>query len=108
MKRRYVQDPDTLKLIEVTEGVGPDRRLGDAALWGDRHYDGLGTTDGVDISSRSKQRAYMKSTGLVDAGDFTNHFAKARKEQDAYHSGHRPTVTKRDLERTMYELNKGR
>ena len=33
---------------------------GSYALAGDRHYEGMRATDGTDISSRSKHRAYMK------------------------------------------------
>lgn len=44
-------------------------------------YDGLRTTDGVDISSRKKRREYMKSTGTTDPSDFASGYQR-RKEQE--------------------------
>lgn len=57
------------------------------ALAGDRHYDGLRATDGTDISSRAKHRAYMKSRGLTDAGDFKETWQKAEAERTALRAG---------------------
>lgn len=103
-RRRWVQDPETLELIEITEDRSPNRRAGDAALWSDRHYDGLTTTDGVDISSRTKHREYMKQHGLATYDDFTQTFDRARKERDAYMSGERGSVNRADIERSIHRL----
>lgn len=106
-RRRYVQDPVTLKLHEVTEDYVPDARRGDAALWSDRHYENLGTTDGVDISSRTKHREYLKRTGYTTFDDFKGEFARRQEQRDAYHRGERGTVSRRDIERAIDQL-KGR
>ena len=52
------------------------------ALAGDRHYDGMRAPDGVDISSRTKHREYMKSRGLAMADDFKGVWSKAAKERE--------------------------
>lgn len=57
------------------------------ALAGDRHYDGLIATDGTDISTRTKHRAYMKAHGLTMADDFKGTWAQAQKEREALRSG---------------------
>lgn len=102
-RRRYRQDPVTFELVEVTEDREPDRHVGDAALWGDRGYDGMRTTDGVDISSRSKHRSYMQAHGLTTADDFKGEFARRQVERDDYHrSG--GSVSRDDIRRAMYEM----
>lgn len=104
-RRRFIQDPATLKLIEVSDDYTASREAkNDGALWGDRHYDGMTTTDGVDISSRSKHRNYMKSHGLTTFDDYKGEFAKQQQERDAYHRGERRTITKADIERSIHQL----
>lgn len=102
-RRRYRQDPVTFELVEVTEDRAPSR-MGDATLWNDRHYENLGTTDGVDISSRSKHRAYKQATGLEDYDDFKGEFARRQVERDKYHSGERGSVSRSDIERAIQTL----
>lgn len=105
MKRRFVQDPVTLKLIEVTDDYMPSRSAkADGALWGDRHYEGMTTTDGKDISSRSKHRQYMRETGMTTFDDYKETFAKKQAERDAYHMGQRGSVDRRDIERAIHKL----
>lgn len=82
-RRRYRYDPESGEMIEVTaEQRQADVRL--SGLWGDRHYDGLRTTDGVDISSRKKHREYMKRTGLTTADDFKSSWDKAKRDREHY------------------------
>ena len=68
------------------------------ALAGDRHYDGLRATDGTDISSRSKHRAYMKEKGLTTADDFKETWAKSNREREALRDG---TFKDKDLRETL-------
>jgi hypothetical protein len=68
------------------------------ALAGDRHYDGLRATDGADISSRTKHRAYMRERGLTVAGDYKETWAKAQKERDALRAG---TFKDKELRETL-------
>jgi hypothetical protein len=59
----------------------------DNPLAGDRSYDGLRAQDGTDISSRSKQREYMKRNGLASPDDFKETWAKAEAKRDEYRQG---------------------
>lgn len=87
--REYSASPD----IPVCCGHGMARYFstvrGDALLqshFGDRHYDGMRSTDGTPIDSRSKHREYMKRKGLTTIDDYTQTWAKAEKERQAYRS----------------------
>jgi hypothetical protein len=102
-RRRFIQDPKTLELIEVTADYQPDTRAGDAALWGDRHYDGLRAPDGSDISSRAKHKAYMKATGLTTTDDYKGEWSRAKEARENYQrSG--GTVSKRDIASAIAKL----
>ena len=103
--KRWRQDPVTLQLVEVkTDSRGTSRQSTDGVLWGDRGYDVMATTDGVDISSRTKHREYMRAHGLTTYDDYQGEFAKRQAERDAYHSGERGTVTSKDIERAIARL----
>lgn len=43
-------------------------------------YSNAQTTDGVDISSRTKRREYMKATGVTDSSDFSPAYVERRKK----------------------------
>jgi len=75
-------------------------------LWGDRHYDGLQATDGTDISTRKKHREYMRRTGYTTVDDFTDSWARAKREREHYlrHGG---SVSKADISDAIERL-KGR
>lgn len=102
-RKRYRQMPD-LSLVEITDDDYMPSTKGDASLWNDRHYDGLKTTDGHDISSRSKHRQYAKHTGLVDFDDYKETFAKRQAERDAYHSGKRGSISRHDIDYAIHQL----
>lgn len=104
-RRRYRQDPETLELVEITSERDPDRKLGDASLWNDRHYEGLSATDGADISSRTKHRQYKKATGYEDFDDYKGEFARREAERNAYRSGAQGTVTREAIERAIHQMN---
>lgn len=67
------------------------------ALAGDRHYDGLRSTDGADISTRSKHREYMKSKGITMASDYKETWKKEAEKRDAFYSGTPDTTLKKDV-----------
>lgn len=83
-RRRYVQDPMTGELIEITADYQPTLRNDSGALWGDSSYDGLRATDGTDISSRTKQRQYMKANNLTTVDDFKDSWARAKEQRERY------------------------
>lgn len=107
-KRRWIQDPKTLKLIEVLPGedfilsLHPDS----GALWGDRQYVGLRATDGTDISSRTKHREYMRSNGLTTVDDFTEEWKRSTSQREAYFRGE-DKERRSDVERAFYHHMKG-
>lgn len=107
-RRRYIQSKEPpYNLIEVTDGYEPDRRVGDASLWGDRSYDGLRATDGTDISSRSKQREYMRLNGLATVDDFKETWAKAKEARERYYT-QGGSFNRRDIERAIHQLQNKR
>lgn len=102
-RRRYVYDPATKEMVEITQGAEPEVRADAGALWGDRHYEGMRASDGTDISSRSKHRQYMKNNNLTTMDDFTNSWAKAKEQRERlYTQG--GTFTRNDIERAMYQV----
>lgn len=82
---------------------GPAREAGYMVM-GDQFYDGGRAPDGSDISTRTKHREYMKRTGLVTFDDYAQTFAKEQERRDAYHSGQRGTVSRKDIERSIAKL----
>ncbi len=65
----------------------------------DAPFEGLQSTDGVDISSRTKHRWYMQNRGLTLAADFTETWAGAEKRRnDLRENGTDPRRKARILE----------
>ena len=106
-RRRFVQDPETFELVEVFADHVPDRHKGDAMLWGDRGYDGMSTTDGIDISSRTKHRRYLRQHGLATFDDYKGEFERRKSERESYYSGQKGTINKRDIQQAIDQLNRG-
>jgi hypothetical protein len=52
-------------------------------IHGDKNYEGLTDTKGIDISTRTKHREYMKQNNLALAGDYTNEWKAAEKQRQA-------------------------
>ena len=101
MRRRYVMVNG--ELSEVTPEFDNVRPL--VPVIGDRHYDGLRATDGADISTRAKHRAYMKRNGLTTVDDFKGEFDKARERRERFHAtGYDPT-RRHDIVRAIETLN---
>jgi hypothetical protein len=78
-----------------------------------KHYVHVKTTDGVDISSRTKLNAYLKATGLALADDFKKSGADARAERERfYQTGNKTLADKKarreQVGRSAYELSKRR
>lgn len=102
-RRRFIQDPATLELVEITADYQPDARSGDASLWGDRSYDGLRAPDGTDISSRSKHKAYLKATGLTTADDFKGSWTQAQQARENYQRNG-GTISREDIARSIAKM----
>ncbi len=88
-RRTFIQSKEPpYELIEVTPDYVAETResaRNAGTLWNDREYDGLRATAGTDISSRTKQREYMKRTGLTTVDDFSSSWAKAKEAREAYY-----------------------
>jgi hypothetical protein len=74
------------------------RRLMPALLMNtsDASYEGLRASDGTDISSRAKHRAYMKEHNLTTIDDFKDTWKRHEKQRAALLAGEDPT-RKRDI-----------
>lgn len=107
----YVQDPDTGELVLKAEYVPKHHRELNPhhLIMGDRHYDGLQATDGTDISTRAKHRAYMKANNLTTMDDYTETWAREAKKRDEYFkSGKGGAVSREDVARAIHQLESGR
>jgi hypothetical protein len=85
-RRRYVWDDEAKQLVEVGEEWS-DTPRGNAGPVTDLYMEGVRATDGTDIGSRKKRRAYMKANNLADADDFKGTWEKAAKEREAIRQG---------------------
>lgn len=74
-------------------------------LAGDRMYTGLRTLDGVDVSTRTKHRAYMKERGLTTADDYRDEWKRAAQERERIREGTDPT-RRADVERAFAQVHK--
>lgn len=105
-RRRFIQDPVTFELIEVTADFVPPAResaKNRGALWNDRHYDGVQATDGTDISTRRKHREYMKRHNLTTTDDFRQTWAQAQKTRENYFT-RGGSISRADVERAMFNV----
>jgi hypothetical protein len=75
----------------------------------DLYMDGTRATDGTDIGSRAKRRAYMRQNNLADADDFKGAWATAAKErEEARRDGPRDSTRREDIRRAMDTVRRGR
>src|SRR5574343_368420 len=105
-RRRYVWDDEAKQLVEVGEDW-TDAPRGNAGPVTDLYMDGVRATDGTDIGSRAKRRAYMKAHGLADADDFKGVWEKAAKERDAIRRGEDST-RREAIVRALHNITTGR
>jgi hypothetical protein len=70
--------------------TAPDPSRALDALTSDAIYDGLKASDGTDISTRAKHRAYMKERNLTTVDDYTETWARAAREREQTMAGHDP------------------
>jgi len=105
-RRRFVQIDG--ELVEVgADYVQPLRTITDSALWGDRHYAGTRTSDGVDISTRTKHREYMRRTGLTTVDDYSGGFKEAERRRIDAKRGVDPS-RRQDVAQALAETLSGR
>ena len=81
--------------------VVPGAAIGNS-LAGDRHYENMQATDGTDISSRSKHRAYMKANGLTTADDFSKTWSRSAEDRTKFRAAtHQDVSVKQDIISTI-------
>lgn len=104
---RWVFDEQLQRLVPADQYQPPEQAR-NAPVMVDRHYEGLTATDGTDIGSRRKHRAYMREHGLTTMDDFSGSWAKAEEKREAVHRGERvPIKGLRDtLGRAFYEIDR--
>lgn len=102
-RRRYIQDPQTLELVEVTSDYSATRNDAKNRVHGDLHYDGLRAPDGTDISTRTKHREYMRATGLTTADDFSSSWSKAKEQRQNYMQ-RGGSVSRSDIQQAIAKL----
>jgi hypothetical protein len=97
---RWVMTPDGL--VPADEYRAPERAI-DAPILAGRFYENTCATDGSDIGSRTKHRAYMRDRGLASADDFSpGYYERVRKQAQAQHrKDRRETIARR-----LYEIDK--
>lgn len=107
-RRRYRWDDETQQLVEVPLDYRVVAR-NIAAPVTDLYMDGVRTTDGIDIGSRAKRREYMRAAGVADASDYTETWAKAAKEREAFVRGeHNDPGVREAIARSAYQLTQGK
>lgn len=106
-RTRYRFNTQTQQLEEVgSDWTDAPRSTGDLGKF---EYDNLRTTDGADISSRTKRNRYMKEKGLADPRDFSETWKKAEAERIAHREGQLSNPERRAvIGRIAYELEKRR
>jgi hypothetical protein len=82
---RWVYDPAAKKLVPASEYRAATALY--APILMDRFYENLAATDGTDIGSRRKHRAYMKEKGLTTADDYTQTWKRQAEERAALSAG---------------------
>jgi hypothetical protein len=106
-RRRFVYDDKAGKLVEITNSRAAPTARDAGALWGDRHYDGMRATDGTDISTRTRHRAYMKANNVTTADDFSSSWEKSRESREKYYTGG-GSFRKEDIHRAIHQLTSRR
>ena len=105
-RRRYVWDDEAQQLVEVG-AEWTDTPRGNAGPVTDLYMDGTRATDGTDIGSRAKRRAYMKANNLADTDDFKETWARKAREREAIARGEDST-RREAIARALHKLNTGR
>ena len=99
-KRRFVQDPVTHELVEVSADYVSDTRNQDAVLWNDRAYQDLNDPR---FTSRSQHREFMARHGLATTSDFPGQWKEQERVRNERKRGIDPTRI-RDIVNAAHKL----
>lgn len=97
-RRRFVYraDPETGQVHSVEVPHDFQAHEERPPVYTDRYLEGAVATDGTDIGSRQKRRAYMQAHGLADADDYKGVWAKAAEQRAAFYGGRHDTEARRE------------
>lgn len=79
MRRKFVYDPETKSMVEVTNGRIPD--VDAPAVWGDLKPF-VSPADGSYITDRGQLRRHMKNHGIAFADDMKGTAERVRHERE--------------------------
>jgi hypothetical protein len=110
---RYVYDPVSKTMVRGSSPRRVDGPSGDGWRFSDRLYSAnpFVAPDGTVIDSKAKHRDYMKRAGVTTMDDFTDQWAKARKERDEFYTGtskQHAAERREDIQRTIEQLSQRR
>lgn len=103
-RRKWVQIDGVLVEVDPSTYRPASRTNTDGVLYGDRHYDGMKATDGADISSRTKHRAYMQRNGLTTVDDYSETWKKAERERVEWLTQGTDRTRREDVARAMFNV----
>lgn len=108
-RRRFIWDPEQGRTVEVTSDyVGQRRDEGRRSE--EEVYGHCQATDGTDLSTRTRHRAYMSERGLAMASDYEGgYWQKKQAEMAAIRtpgSGHDSRERRETVGRLAYEMSK--
>lgn len=93
---RFIYDAKLGRCVPADEYRAEERAV-DAPIMVDRFYEGARATDGTDIGSRRKHRAYMREHGLTTADDYKGEWAQAEaRRQDRRENLRLPDKNRRE------------
>lgn len=99
-RKRYRYDLTLKGLVEIPDDWQPIPRV---QVMPGTCYDGQRAQDGTDISSRQKHHDWMRRNNLADTSDFTQAWAKAKRERERVFSGEADKPQRRAaLERAFF------
>lgn len=102
---RFVWDGAQQKLVRAEDYRPPEAK--DAPIMAGRFYENTQATDGSDIGSRSKHRAYMRAHGVTTADDYKSQWQRQETQREERRAGRISSKTRREaLERKFWEIQK--
>lgn len=105
-RKRYRYDALLQQLVEIYDDWQPTPRV---EVMPGTCYDGQRAQDGTDISSRQKHHEWLRQNNLADTSDFTDVWAKAKRQRERVLSGETAKPARREaLERAAHQLESGR
>jgi hypothetical protein len=105
IRGHWVWDENEGRLVSADEYRAPVHAK-NAPIMAGRFYENTKATDGTDIGSRRKHKAYMKDHNLTTMDDFGGEWKRAQERRDGIKEGRMPDPKRREaLERAFHEID---